>query len=284
MIVDLDGWTVISEQDLLVGATKFKLTNLANWYSSPPVRIDITEQPTNDGGFNPVRAYRSSKPMQIEGVCFSTSPEAAVRDAYQRIAALGTTGQQMTLTVTDDVDTKTMRVWLNGNPQVEPFGPASARFAVPIIATDPRKYGPVQTGTTGPSGGSEDGLEWPLFEDGYLSFGEFSPTGLFYIKNEGTAESWPTFKVRGTVTGGFQIVSDQDIIEYSANVPLGSELVLSPYAGGRATTGQSDVTIDLTQSDWAPIEPGETKAYVFVALGTTDANAQLSYAFSSAWW
>jgi hypothetical protein len=284
MIVDLDGFRVetLPEDD----PTKFKLTDLVNWYSSPPVKADVPENPQGDSDYNPERVWRKAKKMSLEGVITSTTADAAVAEGYQRIAGLSPLGQSMDLTVTDPTGDYQMTCWLDGGPLVIPFHPQRARFQIPLIAPDGRKYRPQDPIVSGPSGDAANGLVFPLFAGGYLDFGTFSPTGLFYITNSGTAESWPVFRVRGSIdAAGFQILSSAQTLEYAASVPLGTEVTLSPYAGGRATIGQVDVTGDnLIQSDWPSILPGETRLYIFNPLGTYDGNAQITILFSDAWW
>lgn len=265
--------------------TKFKLIDLENWYSGPTLRTTVTDLPEGDGAFNPGRSWRGAKVMHLKGITTSSSDEAAIADSWQQIAALSPRGESLTLRVEDATGIYTMRVWVNGSAQVLPFAPRKARFQVPLVATDPRKYSPVQVlEPVGPAGGADEGLEFPLFDDGYLSFGSFSPTGLQYITNNGTAESWPIFKVRGTLAEGFQIISGADVIEYPVLVGTGEEVMLSPYAGGRATLGGVDVTHRLTQSAWPSILPGETRLYVFLPSGASDSNARLTTIFQDAWW
>jgi hypothetical protein len=284
VLVDLDGFEFDSE----VGSGQvFKLTDLENWYSSAPVRVTVDPLPLSDGGFAPNRTYRSPKVMSINGFCYGGTTMEAIENAWQRIAAIAPDGEAMTLTVTDDSsDVKSMRVWLNGNPQVLPFRNNAARFQIPIVASDPRKYGPVQTALSQPPGTSSTvGLAFPLFAPGYLDFGVFAPAGLFYISNDGTAETWPTFTVLGVVgVEGFQILSNEQTIEYAAAVPSGSQVVLSPYAGGRASVGGVDVTSNLTQANWPSVKPGQTREYIFNPLGSTSATTLMTAQWSVAWW
>jgi hypothetical protein len=286
VIVDLDGF--VAETTPAPDSTTFKLTGegLVNWYSSPPVISDVQQNPQDDSDYAPERTYRKAKTMSLEGWVQSTSPEAAVIEGWQRVSSLAPLGGSMNLHVTDPTGEYDMTVWLNGGPSVIPFTQNRAKFQIPLIAPDGRKYRAQEPLVSGPGGDSPVGLVWPLFGAGYLDFGSFSPSGLFYVTNNGTAESWPVFKVRGGIdASGFQILSTAGLIEYTAAVPSGQEVVLSPYAGGRATVSGVDVTGDnLTQADWPSILPKETRSYIFNPLGTADANAQITLNFSDAWW
>lgn len=282
MTVDLDGFEFSSDP---VGSPRFKLQDLELYFSPPPARTKISDIPLGDGAFNPGRTYRGGKKMTLTGFAYGVDELMAEELAWERIAALSPRGYPMMMTVTTARGVRKMRVWLdNGQPLVLPFTPTSARFRVPLFAPDPRKYGPEATGTVLPTGDAIDGLVFPLFAPGWLDLGAFSPTGLFYLTNTGKADSWPKFKVRGTLNSGFSITSGASTITYGASVPLGTEVALSPYIGGRASIGASDVTSNLTVSEWPLVEPGKTRAFAFNPLGSYDANALLTWLFSEAWW
>jgi hypothetical protein len=195
----------------------------------------------------------------------------------------------MTLTVEDASGMKTMRVWLNDGPQVLPFGPNRARFQINLVAPDPRKYGETSRATparaaqsaraasASPSAATPATRTW--------TSARTRSAGQFWLENIGTAETWPTFRVRGAIASpGFQIVSDTDTIRYNAALSAGAEVILSPYAGGRAVQGGVDVTQNLVQADWPSIQPGFARQYTFTALGVVDLNANLNTAVRPAYW
>lgn len=291
MIATLGDWTVRStaedptDEEISLGV-RYRLTDVQRWHSPAPFRVDVTDLPNGDGAFNPVRSLRSAKRMAVVGIVEAADAEVAEYECWERIAALSPEGLSLPLTVESNGRVRTMRVWLYGEPDVVPFTPTKARFKVPVVATDPRKYGlPLDIDPIGPAGDAAEGLVFPLFAGGYLDFGAFTPSGFLQITNGGRAESWPVFKVRGGLdAAGFEIVSDADVLRYEAAVALGTEVTLSPYAGGRASIGTTDVSTNLTRSDWPSIKPGETRTYVFNALGTADANARMTPVFSEAWW
>lgn len=282
MTVDLDGLTIAVEPS---GTPRWKLIDLEGWFSPPPTRTRATDIPYMDGGFDPGRTFRSAKRMALVGMVYGTSAADAEELAWERIAALSPAGLPMTMTVTTPRGVRTMQVWLDsGQPLVAPYTATSARFRIPLYAPDPRRYAEAETGVAGPAGSAGDGLAFPLFAGGYLDFGTFSPSGLFYIENTGTAASWPTFLVRGLLTDGFSISSGDLSIEYQATVPLGTEVFLSPYIGGRARIDETDVTASLVVDGWPQIAPGENRLFVFSPLGAVDSNAQLTWSFKKAWW
>lgn len=270
---------------------RWKLVDLTRWYSSPPLRSDITDAPQSDTAFDADRSWRGQKSMVLEFMLTASSTAAAVAYGWQKVAGIAPRGERLTLTVTDPTGTYTQRVRVDGTPDVKPFTDRRARCFIPIVAPDGRKYGPyVPELEAQPAGlAGESGLIYPLFgpiNTGTLNFGQFAPSGLIEIKNTGTAESWPIFRVQGQIaSAGFQIVSQGAVLEYAGPVALGDEITLSPYSGGRASKAGVDVTGEyLTRSEWAPVGPGETRQFVFNPLGTFDTNARLFADFREAWW
>lgn len=291
MIVTLDALRVETVPTPDANGVRWKLTDLTQWYSSPAVRSEVDDAPQSDTAFDTDRSYRSAKRMSLEGIISARTVEDAVAYGYQQIAGIAPRGGRLPLTVVDPTGTYTMQVRVDGIPDVLPFHDRRARFQIPLVAADGRKYGPYipELEAQPAGGGAADGLIYPLFganNVGVLDFGAFSPSGLIEITNTGTAESWPVFRVHGTVgTAGFQVISDASVLEFKGAVPLGQELTLSPYSGGRAVMAGVDVTGEyLTRSEWGAIGPGETRQYVFNPLGTFDSNARLFADFREAWW
>lgn len=287
MRVTLSDLVVETTPDPTADGIRWKLTDLKNWWAQR-IRADVTDMPDSDGGFDAERSLRSVKSMALEGIITAPSSEAAVALGYMRLNGLAPKGEKLTLTVVDPAGTFTMDVRVT-SIDVAPFHDRRAKFQVGMIAADPRKYGPWQSAAAAPAGGSADGLIWPLMGDvgtGVLDFGEFSPTGLMTLTNTGTAPTWVSFLVTGAIdSAGFQVVSDADVIEFSGPVPLGQQLVLDPYAGGRAILSGVDVTGEsLTRSEWPALQGGETRIYSFDPLGVSDGNASIEARYREAWW
>lgn len=283
--VVLDGLTFNSEP----GPTDiWKLTDLAGWYSSPTVTTTIDQAPLSDYAFGPARSYRGAKTLSLEGVTYGQTADRAISAAWQAISAVGTHGQQMTIDVTDELDTKRMRVWLASAPQVLPFGPGKARFQIPLVANDGRKYGTQRDIFIAPSGTATDGLHFPLGDvsTGYLNFGTFNTAGVTYAINFGTADTYPVFRVQGQIgNAGFTIVSGDSTIVYTGGIGQGASVTLSPYAGGRAVSNDgSDVTSYLSQLTWPVVTPGQQREFQFIANGTISTSAGMTLSISDAYW
>jgi hypothetical protein len=141
MKVDLDNGALVAQTDNVSGAPmQFKLTNLGGWQSGAPLRTSVEDLPQGDGALPPSKSYRSARALSLEGVVYGGTAEEAEELAWDRIAGLSPMGQSMRLAVTTAVGERWMRVWLSSAPQVLPFGPNRARFQVPLVAPDPRKY------------------------------------------------------------------------------------------------------------------------------------------------
>lgn len=289
MKVDLDNGALVAQTDNVSGAPmQFKLTNLGGWQSGAPLRTSVEDLPQGDGALPPSKSYRSARALSLEGVVYGGTAEEAEELAWDRIAGLSPMGQSMRLAVTTAVGERWMRVWLSSAPQVLPFGPNRARFQVPLVAPDPRKYSETKQYPAKLAGGSADGLHFPLggaVGAPYLDFGTYAPAGTVTITNGGTAESWPTFTAIGSIgSGGFSVLSGADSLVFQDAVPLGAQRVLSPYTGGRVSDGAGvDYTDKLVQASWPSVKPGQTRTYAFSAF-SPDSNAMVIVEFSEANW
>lgn len=142
-------------------------------------------------------------------------------------------------------------------------------FELTVLSPDPLKYGPMRQITLDAQQQVGGGLVYPIV-DGALDYGVAGPVafpGLFSITNMGSAAFIPErFTIVGPVAGGFTIVSDTYVIQYTGPIGRGQRLVLSPFAGGRAALDGVDQSHLLTRADWAPVEPAETRSYLFTPI------------------
>lgn len=289
MIIDLLGKRIETVPVAGSGGQKLKLQAFTGWHSSPPVAANIENMPQADGAFDPERTYRGSKVMSITGFATASSVSDAedLWDDISGLAPLGTRFDVQVTALSGRVRTTTCRV--NGQISVDPFTATKAKFMIPLVAADGRKYGPpIEQRADAPGVSNRNGLTFPLVGPigGTLDFGPFSPTGLVELANSGTAETWPRFLVTGSIgAAGFQIVSGSNIIEYRGPIAVGQSVLLDPYAGGRAFLNGNDVTGEyLTRSEWSSILPESKRSYAFNPIGATDANASMLAQYREAWW
>lgn len=287
MNIEVLGLTVATTPE--PGDTKLKLTTFAGWHSSPSVRSTVEDMPQSDNAFEPARSYRGSKIMSIQGIASGTT-DTNTEDLWDTISGLAPMGLGFDVRVTAASGrTRTTRCRLSGIPSVDPLTARRAKFLIPLVAADGRKYGDAQLLEASPPGlVNTQGLVYPLVGDigGVLDFGPFSPTGLIIMQNGGTADTWPRFMVQGPVgAGGFRIQSSGSIIEFKGGVPDGQSVLLDPYAGGRAFLNGVDVTGQyLTRSEWTSIPPRSSRQYSFNPIGATNVRTKLIAEYREAWW
>lgn len=256
---------------------------LTGWSEAPDPRFQLQPIPNQDGGFPVVEDYVNPRTVTVIGRCRVDTQSDGPGTVEPWVNGL-TKRSDLVLEVADSARVLSSAVRCR-QARARQLTPTIYDLMFVFEAADPRRYGPVSTVAAQPAGvGSADGLQFPLFTPGYLDFGAFEVSGGFYLANAGTADSWPVFRVRGSLGSGFTITSNGRVLKFEAEVPLGSEVVLSPFAGGRAVMGGVDVTHYLTGSDWAPVGPGETQLFSFAGLGAVGSTALCQVDMRDAWW
>jgi hypothetical protein len=158
-----------------------------------------------------------------------------------------------------------------------------AKAALQFYAPDPLKYGPPLTGTTGlpvTSGGLVYPLAYPL------AYGS-STTGRISAVNVGSAPVSPVFTVAGPIdAAGFQITAVEDGITLQYNGPLGAtdSVVVDTRTGSVVLNGTADRRGLLSFSSWPSIPAASTRTFAFTTLGSYQAAASMTVAFSPAYW
>lgn len=262
---------------------------LDGWWESATSYADEVLIPGADGAFDPQEVLLEPRRVSILGAVVSSSADWSIlRDrtwlaSLSKLPDLGfrvrAGGQWLSL----------RNAKLRGRPKVSPdvFG-NRFDFEITVWAADPRKYGAERSFVVDAASEPSGGLVFPIV-DGSLDFGTsgavFFP-GAFQIHNPGTAEFYPTFRVRGPVAG-FTITSESSVIEYAAPVPAGQVLTLSPYSGGRAVLDGADVSHNLLQAGWVPVAGGfprgETRGYLFTPV-TPGLGSQLEVSYPEGAW
>lgn len=274
---------------------RVRITDVPGWYGGAPVRTETTPRPQGDGAHTPGKSYRDARTFQILGIAEGASVVDALM-LYDELAGISPTGQDIELTVTDELGTRMMRVRVAGTPEVSPFHPRRARFNLPVLAYDPRKLGPVRRQTVGLEGARTpgSGLVYPLFggvggvpNGGLLDYGTGARSGLSSAVNEGKAPDYPVFLIQGGgMQGGFEII-DLDtgaILRYTGDVADGQVLLIDTANGRVLADGVNDYTGFLTRNDGLSVPPGSTKTFRFRALGSTTGAPTLTVDTRNAWW
>ncbi|MCI2959554.1 phage tail family protein [Agromyces atrinae] len=267
---------------------EWELVDLAGWYGRPSILHDAEPIPGQHGFLPPTEVTYAGRYVYVT-LRKRVQPHQDIRSHHWGEFSDIRIGVPYSMTVEDAAGALTTDVWLTEAPDfvidtVEWW----ATVTLPLMAPDPRKYGPARPLRISATPETTNGLEFPLFEDGFLSFGPFDTgagfgAGSFALHNHGSIESYPIYRVTGAIAGGFSILTDGGELKFAQTVPPGTELVLSPYAGGRAVLNGVDVTVSLTVADWVPVARGERRGFTFVPVGTASAGAELAVDFREAW-
>lgn len=238
---------------------------LEDWFDSPETRFDEDLVPGMHGAFEPEPTLMGPRRVTFRARNQASSEAYAVREVRSWAAGLSTSSDLRFRVFQAGRWLYLHRARVRGKARVRRLIDGVTELEIPVWAADPRKYGETQRleldANVQPSGG----LRFPMV-DGFVSFGASGGVlfpGVFVIHNQGTADFVPDrFTVVGPVDG-FTISSESYVIEYAGAVPVGQQLIITPYAGGRATLDGADVSHNLLQADWVPVQPGETRGFLF---------------------
>lgn len=256
------------------------------WWDSPDSRDEDDPLPGADGSFEQPEPIVEARRVTLRGAHVASSPEWSVTQTRSRLAALVKSADLGFRVWEAGRWLALRRARIRGRVKVTEARPNVAVFELTVYSADPRKYGPMRRVEMDAAVEPSGGLRFPMV-DGAVSFGTTGGVlfpGVFALRNPGTADFVPDrFTVIGPVDG-FTITSESNVIEYSGAIPAGSELVLSPYLGGRAVLDGVDVSTNLLRADWVAVQPGETRGFLFTA-DTPGAGARLTVTYpNGAWW
>ncbi|KJL39904.1 hypothetical protein [Microbacterium trichothecenolyticum] len=239
---------------------------LDEWWDSAETEFDEESAPDGDGAYDPTEVTLGPRRFPVSLLADASSPEWAELDV--RTWATG-------LAKKLDLGFRVFHAgrWLSlrnakvrGKVRVRPNRRdlRLTDIGFTVWAADPRKYGRTLTRTVDAVLQPKGGMFFPTV-DGSINFGERGGVdfpGVFRLYNPGTADYLPSFKVTGPLDG-FTIRSEDYVITYEGAVAAGQTLTLSPFTGGRASLDGADVSINLTEAGWAPVDGGQTRGYRF---------------------
>lgn len=267
------------------GGDSWWLTEMEGFFDSPGTRFDENLIPGGDGAFDPDEVLMEPRRPVLRGACEVSTPGWADTVARPWLASLARMDDVHFRAFVGDQWLSLRRAKVRGQVKVRDVDETFTEFEIPLWAADPVKYGPMRSLTVDPVQNPTGGLAFPVVEDS-LNFQSGSAAafpGVFRIANAGTAPFYPTLTVRGPVDS-FTIASESYVIEYAAAVPYGAELLLSPYLGGQATLNGVNVSHNLVQADWAPVNGGEARGYLFTPVGALPGAQLVVEHPQGAWW
>lgn len=142
----------------------------------------------------------------------------------------------------------------DGEVDIAREGIDGLNFKIPLRAVDPFKYADEQQYQIFPAGYGE-GLEFPLFAGGSLTYGTSEKGSSVPVRNAGTATAYPRIAVHGNWPAGFRIVSGRSVVQYGAPVVTASPVEIDMKTGSITSRG-SDVTQGATRRAWFSVPPG----------------------------
>lgn len=252
-------------------ATGFVYNNatLDSWYALAGAQPKIAKRPNAHGVYGLGHIFTGEHRPVVNGQFYGASSLAALT-ARNRLVALFSDGQPVTMRVTDDLGQTSRQVWLLEASTAFRYDFAHFPFDLALVAPDPRRYGATVTDAEGmPSAGS--GLQWNLGSLAlYFDWGTAGVLGQVEYTNVGTATTLPRIEVggAGAFAVGFRVTEIETgrelTFERATNI---GETIVFDSRTQRATLASGDVTASLSSRDWFSIPAGATRRYQITPLG-----------------
>lgn len=252
------------------------LVDLPNWWDGVESRNDSDSRPDGDGEFDQDPIYSGARyPIVIGRASFPT--EAELFAARKPFAKLFAHRGPFTIEVESLDGIQQATVVRNGKP-TWPMddAPYVVEFEIPLKAADPRKYGPLQSGSTGlPVAGG--GVESPVISP-FAQIGGGSP-GRVELTNNGSTDTIPFLTVSGGgMTGGVELrrIETGELLRLEWPI-LDTDVVTFDMGEGQVwLNDQAPIAGYLTKAEWWTLGPGETATVQFSSLGTVTGTPTLT--------
>lgn len=257
------------------------------WYALPSADARLSKRPNAHGAYSPGRIFTAEHRPIVNGQYYGENAAAALA-ARNRLNALFSDGNPVTMRVTDELGMTSRQVWLLEASSAFRYDFAHFPFDLSLVAPDPRRYGPTEADWEGmPSPGT--GLVWDLgtsLSGLYFDWGTEGVLGQVDFTNTGTATTLPRIEVGGA--GGFdqgfrltEIETGRELtFERATN---DGEIVVFDSRTQRATLASGDVTAFLSSREWFSIPAGETRRYQINPLGSITGAPTITLYAAPAW-
>lgn len=267
--VALAGAPVVGQ--VAAGGQLVHLGRLEGWWDAPGTSGTSTQKVADHGVFlGP--AFYSGRVMALEARIDGFSPADSMSIANQLLTALPV-NDLAALAVTDEAGTLYTSVRQEGDPLLSRQGNRVV-VSLSMIAPDPRRYGPVQTASTGlpvATGGFALPAVLPIVIGGSVI------SGAVVAVNSGDIESYPVFTISGPCPS-FTISDDAGrVLSYTDTVLAGRSLVIDT---GARTAMLDGTAVRVVTGTWPTLKPG-TNQYRFNA-SSYDAGALMTVSYRSA--
>lgn len=253
----------------------FLLVDFPGWWDGTDARLFNESRPDGDGDFEQSPVFGGARFPIVIGKAFFTS-EADLYAARRPLAELAAYRGSFTIEVESLDGIRSASVVRSGRlswdmSRTEGY----AEFELPLKAADPRKYGPVQSLSTGlPVAGG--GVVSPVVSP-FTEIGGGNP-GRVVITNNGSTDTFPILRVTGGLSDGVELVKVETGERLRLEWPLSTAnvAVFDTAEGQVWLDDQSPVTGYLTVSQWWSLAAGETATIQFVGLGTPSGTPTLT--------
>lgn len=258
---------------------------LTGWYEGAQNRLSISEIPGQHGGFAPTQTLLGPRNIEFVGVVQAAdidAAEALMRNWYSTLSAKN----GFVFSVTDSQGTLSSQVWVDGALLGKRLDRRTWQFSMKLVAPDPIRYGEARTYSKSGVHLVSDGLQYPVqYPLDYGSLSAQNLTGYLQLTNDGTAPVYPSWKVKGPISAGFEIQSDGFTIRFTRSLTVDESVEFGPFAGGRAIMQDgSDASIYLTRSQWATVAAESQRGYLFVPIDSAAAGSYVEATIRDGWY
>lgn len=225
-------------------------------FYTPPLRLTLTDRPERHGAFD-APSYRGPRVITLEGT--AVVPDRAAREAAKdRLAAVLADGSTLTpLVVTEPHRTRRALVRLTAETKIVDRK-SGFEFSLTMTAPDPLRYSYGLNTSTCPLPSSSGGVVFPLTFP--LDFGSGSSGGRLLLENQGTAPTWPVWRIGGPcVQPVITNTATGEELAFELTLQEGEFLVIDTDARSVLLQGTASRRSALRPgSDWFPLRPGST--------------------------
>lgn len=251
------------------------------WYALSDSKSETRERPSADGAFGIDRDWRTGLAMPLEGR-FRGANWATMLADLQTVVS---TGLPVTVTVTDELGATSRSVSVRRfTPHPMP-GAELCYFDMDLFAVDPRRYGPLQSPSTGLAVAGT-GQPWPQVWP--ATWGTGGTDGRVTATNPGTALTSPLLAVSGGLADGVQLVevTTGSYLQLDRVIPLGSTAFFNTRTARiYLDDPANDISGWATRRDWAGfrIPAGGTRTIQFNSIGVATGTPTLTVLYSPAY-
>lgn len=238
------------------------------WFNAPGEKLNQGEWPSDHGMWDG-QSYVDARLITLD-FAVSAPTRAACDLALRTLAAVGTTGQLVPLTVVEPGLTTFASVKRAQKPNLTRITETYAEAQLFLTAPDPRRYDPsvstastsLATAVSGLDWSTGGGLDWST--GGGLFWGSSTSDGTCTVLNNGTAPSPPLFTIAGPTDSGTLVnpsitnSATGQVIAYTGTLNVNDVLVInaSRFARSAVLNGSTDVWSGLSTSQWFGVPAG----------------------------